>query len=47
MEGSDEGLGVTGVARSLRQYWWYTRASGWRQARPDAVRAFSYEVASP
>ena len=47
MAESDEWLGVTGAARSPRSYWWYVRASGWRQARPDAVGTVNYEVAGP
>jgi hypothetical protein len=38
---------VAGAARSSRQYWTYTRASGWSQARPDAVGTVSYKVVSP
>ena len=37
----------SGVARSPRSYWWYMRASGWRQARPDAVGTVNYKVAGP
>jgi hypothetical protein len=47
MKESGEWLGVTGAARSPRYCWWQARASGWRQARPDAVGAFSYEVVGP
>jgi ribonuclease HII len=38
---------VAGAARSLRQYRWYMRASGGRQARPDAAGAVNYKVVGP
>ncbi len=44
---SDEWLGVTDAARSPRSYWWYVRASGSRQARPDAVGAVNCKIGSP
>src|ERR1019366_4003337 len=47
MAGSGEWLGVAGAARSSRQYWWDMSASGWCQARSDAVGTVSYKVVSP
>jgi release factor glutamine methyltransferase len=38
---------VADAARSPRSYWWYMRASGWHQARPDAAGTVNYEVAGP